>query len=60
MRPILFCVALALAGPDLGSEPDADRVRKQLKSDNYTVTWGTAPTFPPNAELEARLRLNRC
>jgi hypothetical protein len=29
-----------------------ERARKQLQSENYTVTWGAARTFEPEAELE--------
>ncbi|MBO0701267.1 MAG: hypothetical protein J2P46_22910 [Zavarzinella sp.] len=52
MRRGFVCVAVALAGPVLGSEPDQDRVRMQLKSDNYTVTWGIPQALDPKAELE--------
>ena len=52
MRALFFCVTIALVGPVFGSDPDADRTRKQLRSDNYSVTWGTGRTFDPSAELE--------
>jgi hypothetical protein len=45
-------VVIVLVSAVAGAEPDADRAKKQLKSDNYTVTWGTAKDFDANAELE--------
>src|SRR5262249_31196817 len=52
MRMLLGCITMAIAGPGLGAQPDSDRAREQLKSDNYTVTWGTPRTFGADAELE--------
>lgn len=51
MRTLSFCIA-ALAALAFGAEPEADRLKRHFKSDNFTVTWGTAPTYEPNAELE--------
>ena len=51
-RACFFCIATAIAASVVGAGPDADRVREQFKSDNYTVKWGTARTFDSNAELE--------
>lgn len=36
----------------IGAEPDDGRVKREFQSDNYTVTWGTAPAYEPGAELE--------
>jgi hypothetical protein len=52
MRILCVCIAVTLAGLVFGSEPDAERARRQLKSDNYTVTWGAARSFDAKAELE--------
>ena len=52
MRALSTCFALVLACSAHGAEPDNERAKKQLKSDNYTVTWGKAPTYEAEAELE--------
>jgi len=46
------CFALAVICSANRAEPGDDRAKKQLQSDNYTVTWGEASTFEPQAELE--------
>jgi hypothetical protein len=48
----VVCIAMAITRPLCGSEPDACRIRECFKSDNYTVTWGTARAFDSDAELE--------
>jgi hypothetical protein len=52
MRTVSTCVAVALAASVFGAEPDIDRVRKQFQSSSYSVSWGTAATYDPTAELE--------
>jgi hypothetical protein len=52
MRSFFVCVILVLTCSVIAAEPEGDRVKKLFKSDNYTVTWGTAPNFDANAELE--------
>jgi hypothetical protein len=52
MRPLLVCIALALGTPVCRADPDIDRVKEHFKSDNYTVTWGTARTLDSGAELD--------
>src|ERR1700730_15627511 len=52
MRALSACFALVVTCSANGAEPDNERAKKQLKSDNYTVTWGTAPIFETGAELE--------
>jgi hypothetical protein len=52
MRSFFVCVAMALTSSLFGDEPDADHVKKLLKSENYKVTWGTAPIFEAEAKLE--------
>ena len=34
------------------AQPGDERAKKHLLSDNYSVAWGKAPVFKPNAELE--------
>jgi hypothetical protein len=54
--PFVALVAAAVFGcPSLclaSNSPQDDRAKQQLHSDNYTVTWGTAPVFESGAELE--------
>jgi hypothetical protein len=52
MRALPACFALAVICSANRAEPGDDRAKKQLQSDNYTVTWGTAPAFEPKAVLE--------
>src|SRR5688572_10178537 len=52
MRELCGFVVILLAGVVVGAEPDSERVKKKLKSDSYTVTWGTAKAFDADAELE--------
>jgi hypothetical protein len=52
MRVFSASLALVVACPAAGAEPDEERAKNQFKSENYTVSWGTAPAFDPLAELE--------
>lgn len=52
MRTLSACVALVVMGSAYGTEPDDAHAKKLLQSENYTVTWGTAPVYEPDAELE--------
>jgi hypothetical protein len=52
MRTLFGCLALVIAGPALGADPDSDRVPRQFVSDDYTVTWSAARAFDPDAALE--------
>jgi hypothetical protein len=52
MRPLIVCVTMSFAGMVFGSGQDNDHIRKQFKSDNYKVSWGTARNFDLKAELE--------
>jgi hypothetical protein len=52
MRALPACFVLVVLCSAHGAEPRDDRAKKQLQSDNYTVTWGTARAFEPEAELE--------
>jgi hypothetical protein len=51
IRAISGCFALILACSLNSAEP-GDRVKNQLKSDNYKVIWATAPIFDNGAVLE--------
>jgi hypothetical protein len=52
MRALSTCLALVLTCSATRADPDDERAKNQLKSDNYTVTWGTPPAYRPDAELE--------
>src|SRR5690242_14682650 len=52
MRALPTCLVLVVVCPANGTEPDGERAKKQLQSENYTVTWGTAPAYEPEATLE--------
>jgi hypothetical protein len=42
MQAINAFVTLAIICSATGAGPGDERVKKQLQSENYTVTWGTA------------------
>ncbi|MBI3097237.1 MAG: hypothetical protein HYY93_03175 [Planctomycetes bacterium] len=52
MRPLLVCFALALLPSAALATPDDERVKELLQSEDYTVTWGSPPTYDAGAELE--------
>lgn len=52
MRSLWGFVAILFVGAVVGTEPDADRAKKKLESEYYTVTWGTVKAFEATAELE--------
>ena len=52
MSVFVACIAVSLAVSGFGAEAVADRIQKQFTSDDYTVTWGSAATWEPNADLE--------
>ncbi len=52
MRAFSVRIAAALAALAFAAEPDADRLQEHFRSDNYTVTWGTAAAYESNAKLE--------
>jgi hypothetical protein len=52
MRALSACFALVVLCSVRGADADDERAKKQLQSDNYTVTWGTPAAFEPDAELE--------
>lgn len=51
MRAFFTVVAMAAAGSASGADPE-DRAKKQLASESYTVAWGIAAAFEPDAVLE--------
>ncbi len=52
LRTFLLCIVGALAAVAVGAEPEAGRLKRHFKSDDFTVTWGTALKYDSNAELE--------
>src|SRR4051794_40621085 len=52
MRALSACLALVVGCSAARAGPDEERAKRHLKSDNYTVTWETAPTYDPGAVLE--------
>jgi hypothetical protein len=52
MRAFFSCIVAAFAASSFGANPDANLVQEHFKSENYTVTWGTASAFDSGAELE--------
>lgn len=52
MRALSTCLALVVVCSVRGADPEDLRAKKELQSDKFTVTWGTAPLFEPDAELE--------
>ena len=52
MRTISLVVTIIFAGSALCAEPDPASVQKLFKSENFTVTWGKAPSYDAAAELE--------
>ena len=52
MSAFVACIAMSLAASTFGAEPVPDRILSHFTSDNYTVTWATAATWEPNADLE--------
>ena len=52
MRMFWPLFILSLAVPSARAEPADEHVRKLFSSHYYTVTWGDAPTWPADAELE--------
>jgi hypothetical protein len=52
MRTLITCFVLVVFCSANRAEPGDDLAKKQLQSDNYTVTWGIATAFEPEAELE--------
>jgi hypothetical protein len=52
MRMLSACFALIVVCSANCAEPDDELAKKQLQSDNYTVIWGTAPAYEPDAEFE--------
>jgi hypothetical protein len=52
MRALPAYFALVVLCSVSVAEPGDDRAKRQLQSDNYTVTWGVAPAFQPEAALE--------
>ncbi|HYV34920.1 MAG TPA: hypothetical protein VE988_04395 [Gemmataceae bacterium] len=52
MRAFIGCVALAVTAPAFAAGAGDDNAKKHLKSDNYTVTWGTPATYAADAELD--------
>jgi hypothetical protein len=51
MRTFSACLALVVLSSATAGEPD-DRVKKQLKGESYSVTWGNPPEYDTAAELE--------
>jgi hypothetical protein len=45
-------VVMAFTGSTLIAQSETDNVKKQFKSENYTVTWGAVAKYGANAELE--------
>ena len=52
MRAMTACILLIALSSVEGARHDEQRVKKQLKSDNYTVTWRTAVVNGADAVLE--------
>jgi hypothetical protein len=52
MRTLFIFLGAGLVASAFAAERDADRVRKHLQSDNYTVTWGPARVVDGSAELD--------
>lgn len=48
MRSFIVCTVMMLASGAFAE----DKAHELLKSDNYSVTWGTVATYDPGAELE--------
>lgn len=52
MHCMSVCFVLTSLCSTIVTLPHDEHVKKLLQSKNYTVTWGSAPTFEPIAELE--------
>jgi len=51
VRVSFSCIVVAWAASAFGASPDTGRVLQQFKSENYSITWGIAQAFEPDAEL---------
>ena len=52
MRMLFACFALVVLCSTNRAQSDDEQAKKQLTSDNFTVTWGTPPVYEADAELE--------
>ena len=52
MSPFVAVMSVSLAVSAFGAEAVAERIQRQFTSDDYTVTWGSAAAWEPNADLE--------
>jgi hypothetical protein len=52
MRRLVIVVAAVLFNSHASAQPEADRPRRLLRSDYYTVTWGSPAAIKADAELE--------
>jgi hypothetical protein len=52
VRALSGCLALVILCSVSRAEPDDERAKKQLRSENYTVTWGTPAAYESAAALE--------
>jgi hypothetical protein len=52
MPKLIACLWLVALCPAIRAEPDNNRVKELLQSENYTVTWGAPVAYPRDAELE--------